>query len=118
MWLDEGLAEYFEVGAGERASGNPHHKALTWNLRLGRVPRLARLEALRDVADMSADDYRDAWAWVHFLLHCPTEARHELVRFLGDIRAGASPGPLNQRLELRLSGAEKRLVEHFLAWPR
>jgi hypothetical protein len=118
LWLDEGLAEYFEVGADQRASGNPHHDALKWNLRLGRAPRLARLESRHDLSEMTASDYRDAWAWVHFMLHGPNEAHDELVRFLADIRASSAPGQLSARLESRLPGVEKRLVEHFRTWPR
>ncbi len=118
LWLDEGLAEYFEVAAGERAAGNPHHDALKWNLRLGRAPRLARLESRHDLSEMTAADYRDAWAWVHFMLHGPSEAHDELVKYLGDIRANAAPGQLSARLESRLPGVEKRLVEHFRSWPR
>ncbi len=118
LWLDEGLAEYFEVAAEQRAAGNPHHDALKWNLRLGRAPRLARLESRHDLSEMTAGDYRDAWAWVHFMLHGPPEAHDELVRFLADIRASAAPGQLSARLESRLPGVERRLVEHFRAWPR
>ncbi|HTM54315.1 MAG TPA: hypothetical protein VL175_09815 [Pirellulales bacterium] len=113
LWLDEGLAEYFEVPPAARISANPHLKSVKWNLRLGAVPRLARLEARQDVSDMNAGDYRDAWAWVHFLLNGPPEAHDELVRFLDDIARGAAAGQLSRRLESRLGGAEVRLAEHF-----
>jgi hypothetical protein len=116
LWLDEGLAEYFEVPPNARIAGNPHLKILKWNLRLGAVPRLSRLEARQDVADMNAGDYRDAWAWVHFLLNGPPEAHDELVRFLDDIARGAAAGQLSRRLETRLGGAEARLAEHFKAF--
>ena len=116
LWLDEGLAEYFEVAPAQRAAGNPHYQALKWNLRLGIVPRLARLETRRDISEMTAGDYRDAWAWVHFMLHGPVEARQELVRFLSDIHAEIPPGQLSQRLEARLGPIEKRLAEHFRTW--
>ncbi|HEY2893314.1 MAG TPA: hypothetical protein VGJ16_03850 [Pirellulales bacterium] len=113
LWLDEGLAEYFEVSPAARIAANPHLKSVKWNLRLGAVPRLARLETRQDVSDMSAGDYRDAWAWVHFLLNGPPEAHDELVRFLDDIARGAVAGQLSRRLETRLGGAEARLAEHF-----
>lgn len=113
LWLDEGLAEYFEVAPHERASNNPHQKSLGWNLRLGMVPHLSVLEAKRDISEMSASDYRDAWAWVHFMLHGPPEAHQELVRFLADISQSAPPGRLSDRLEMRLPGVERRLVDHF-----
>ena len=41
---------------------------------------------------MDRSDYRAAWAWVHFMLHGPVEARDELVRFLADIRLGTPLG--------------------------
>jgi hypothetical protein len=118
LWLDEGLAEYFEVPAAERANGNPHLKALKWNLRLGMAPHLVALEKKRDISDMTATDYRYAWAWVHFMLHGPPEAHEELTAYLADIQNHTPPGQLSQRLERRLPGAEERLVQHFKAWKR
>lgn len=118
LWLDEGLAEYFEVPANQRAYDNPHLSALRWDLRLGNVPRLHVLEAKRDLADLSGTDYRHAWAWTHFMLHGPTEARAELIRFLGDIRSNTPPGKLSDRLERRLPALQDRLVRHFRDWQR
>ena len=116
LWLDEGLAEFFEVPADRRAYGNPHLAELKWNLRLGMTPRLAVLEQKRDLAEMSAVDYRYAWAWVHFMLYGPREAHEELVAFLRDIQQSTPPGQLSERLERRLPGVEKRLVSHFRNW--
>ena len=118
LWLDEGLAEYFEVPPDDRAYNNSHLSALRWDLRLGNVPRIAHLEAKRDLTDMSATDYRHAWAWVHFMMHGPIEAREQLVQFLGDIRVSTPPGKLSDHLEHRLPGLEKRLVQHFKDWRR
>jgi hypothetical protein len=116
LWLDEGLAEYFEVAPAERAYGNPHLTALRWDLRLGNVPRIAKLEQNRDLSEMNGTDYRHAWAWVHFMLHGPKEAHDELASFLGDIHAGTPPGKLSVRLERSLPGVERRLVAHFANW--
>jgi hypothetical protein len=118
LWLDEGLAEYFEVPPGERAYDNPHLGALRWDLRLGNVPRITVLEAKGDLAEMSATDYRHAWAWVHFMIHGPKEARDELVGFLGDIRMNTPPGKLSERLARQLPHPEKLLAQHFKAWRR
>jgi hypothetical protein len=116
LWLDEGLAEFFEVPAHQRAYGNPHLAELKWNLRLGLTPRLASLEQKRDLGEMSAVDYRYAWAWVHFMLYGPREAHEELVAYLRDIQQSSPPGQLSERLERRLPGVEKRLVSHFRNW--
>lgn len=118
LWLDEGLAEYFEVPPAERAYDNPHLGALRWDLRFGRVPHLAALEAKGDLAEMTAADYRHAWAWVHFMLHGPKVAHDELVRFLGDIRMNLPPGKLSERLAHQIPQPEKLLVQHFKAWHR
>ena len=47
LWLDEGLAEYFEVPAPLRASANPHLKSVRWASRLRWDPSLAKLEEQR-----------------------------------------------------------------------
>ncbi len=118
LWLDEGLAEYFEVPEDQRAFGNPHLKWIRLDARLGRIPKLAQIEAKHDVSEMTSTDYRHAWAWTHFMLHGPTEAREELVKFLADIRANNPPGKLSERLENRLPGVDKRLADHFKNWKR
>jgi hypothetical protein len=118
LWLDEGLAEYFEVPEEQRAFANPHLKWARLDARLNRMPPLVQIEAKHDVADMSGGDYRHAWAWTHFMLHGPPEAHEELIHFLADIRANNPPGKLSDRLERRLPGVEKRLAEHFKNWKR
>jgi hypothetical protein len=118
LWLDEGLAEYFEVPEDQRAFANPHLKWIRLDARLGRIPKLAQIEAKRDLAEMTSADYRHAWAWTHFMLHGPTEAREELVKFLGDIRANNPPGKLSERLERRLPGVDTRIADHFTNWKR
>lgn len=118
LWLDEGLAEYFEVPPAERAYDNPHLGALRWDLRFGNSPSMTALEAKGDLAEMSATDYRHSWAWVHFMIHGPKEARDELVGFLGDIRMSIPPGKLSERLARRLPHPEKLLAQHFKTWRR
>lgn len=118
LWLDEGLAEYYEVPPDERLSKNPHHGSLIWKLRFGQVPRIATLEAKRDLSEMGRSEYRNAWAWVHFLLNGPPAARQELIKFFAEIRAGAPPGVLSQRLGRVLENPERSLVQHFKTFPR
>ncbi len=98
LWLDEGLAEYFEVTSQERADGNPHWKYVKWSAYLAQTPRLEDLEQTRDLSQMTRTRYRHAWAWVHFMLHGPPEARAELQHFLADIQALTPPGLLSDRL--------------------
>ncbi len=118
LWLDEGLAEYFEVPPGRRAFDNPHLRSLQWNLRFGAVPRIGDLEKKGGLAEMGRTDYRYSWAWVHFMLHGPREAHAELVGYLQDIRASTPPGLLSQRLQHRLPGVQQRFAAHFNSWKR
>jgi hypothetical protein len=116
LWLDEGLAEYFEVAAAQRASGNPHQKYVRWSAYFGQTPRLEDLEQIREVSQMTISRYRQAWAWVHFMLHGPPEAREELQRFLADLQALTPPGLLSRRLRYRLPDLDARFADHCRNW--
>ena len=86
LWLDEGLAKYFEVPENERAFDHPYFGDLRWNLRVGMVQSIDELEQRRDISEMGASEYRDAWAWVHFMFHGPTGGHAALVQYLADVR--------------------------------
>lgn len=118
LWLDEGLAEYFEVSADKRAFDNPHLKATRWLVRVGNAPRIEDLEAIRELGGMGAGEYRSAWAWTHFMLHGSAEAHDELVRYLADIAAHTPPGQLSERLRRRIPDLERRFVTHFQEWEK
>lgn len=113
LWLDEGLAEYFEVPRDQRSAKNPHHATLQALVRSGRLPRLEELEALDSLDAMGREEYRDAWAWVHFLLHGPREAHEELVQYLAELHAGGDAGRLSDRLRRRLPNLSRQMAEHF-----
>lgn len=116
LWLDEGIAEYFEVLAEDRASRNPHQARLKWAMRLLWKPNLDRLEHKTALSEMSQEDYRESWAWVHFLLHGPDEVRRVLPDYLHSIQAGNPPGPLSKALDAKVSNAGRRMVGHLKAW--
>jgi len=81
LWLDEGLAEYCEAAPPARLRGHPWLAQATADARLGRAVRLDALEAKTRAETLRDADYRAAWAWVHFLLNGPAEARDELRRY-------------------------------------
>ena len=118
LWLDEGLAEYFEMPAELRAFDHPHLSKLRWNLRFGMVRDLESLEACHDLSDMGSAEYRFAWSWAHFMLHGPLPAHHTLVRYLADIRRGNPPGQLSARLRSALPNLDRQMAEHFRQWRR
>lgn len=117
LWLDEGLAEYFEAPYDQRAFGHPHLAKVKWNLRWGlSTPKLEKLEQLRSLQQMGPSEYRQAWAWVHFMLHGSSTAHEELELFLADIRAQTPPGQLSERLRRRIPDLEQKFEEHFRQW--
>ena len=118
LWLDEGLAEYFEMPEPSRAFDHPHLSTLRWNLRLGMLRSIESLEQPQQLADMGGVEYRFAWAWVHFMLHGPLPAHRALVQFLSDIRRGDPPGQLSSRLRAAVPNLEERVIQHFKYWVR
>lgn len=113
LWLDEGLAEYFEVSREKRPALNPHHDVVRALISGGQLPRLEALETLDSLEAMGREEYRDAWAWVHFMLHGPRPAHEELVRYLADLESGGEQGRLSDRLRRRLPDLNRRVTEHF-----
>jgi len=118
LWLDEGLAVYYENPVEKRVNGSPQWDGVRWSVRLGGVERLEVLEKKRRVEEMERGDYRAAWAWVHFMFHGSPEANDELVRFVADLQAGNPPGLLSQRLQRRLANPAEQLAAHFRKWSR
>lgn len=116
LWLDEGLAEYFEVRSQNRASANPHQLRMKWAARLGWKPNLARLESRSDLTEFSAADYRESWAWVHFLLHSSDEGSELLHRYLATIQQERPPGPLSGHLSRTIDDPPRRLIRHLRRW--
>lgn len=118
LWLDEGLAEYFEMPEGQRAFDHPHLSTLRWNLRLGMLRSVESLEAQQELADMGSVEYRFSWAWMHFMLHGPMAAHRALVEYLADIRRGEEAGQLSTRLRRAMPDLEERMLQHFKHWRR
>ncbi|MFO0905924.1 MAG: hypothetical protein U0939_23155 [Pirellulales bacterium] len=113
LWLDEGLAEYFELPADQRAGGNPYLAQVQWQATLKQVPHLETLDAIQDLEHMGKDEYRAAWAWVHFLLHGAPGGRIELIRYLADLRSGVDAERLSTRLARRMPDRESQFLQHF-----
>jgi hypothetical protein len=113
LWLDEGLAEYFETPSADRPAGCPHLDELEWSLRLGIVVDVRALEKKRELTELTALDYRFAWAWSHFLLHGPSAGHRELTAFLTDLRRGTPAGTLSERLATATPKPTEQLLRHF-----
>jgi len=114
LWLDEGLAEYFEGPEG-RQGLNPEHLArLPDDLKAGWRPDLARLETLTNVREMTPRDYRESWAWVHYLLNEPGPGRPALLSYLHELKAQpVSPPLLAERLAKTDLADGQRVLSHL-----
>jgi len=116
LWLDEGLAEYFEVPPLDRESKNPHMLGIKWGVQLGFYEELHDLEQLQDFDKMTKSAYRSAWAWIHFILHSPANLRLELTQFLAQIRSNNPPGLLSHRLTHQIPHLDTAFCNHFRNW--
>ncbi|NOY42702.1 MAG: DUF1570 domain-containing protein [Planctomycetes bacterium] len=113
FWLDEGLAEYFEVARGQHGVNQPHLDYLAAKADLeGWKPDISRLEQLPAAETMTQEDYAEAWAWVHFLLESGDKAAI-LTDYLNDLRQGDDAGTLSTRISKRLAVPELALAEHL-----
>lgn len=110
LWLDEGLAEYFEVGAAHQGLNAAHLTQLT-NLESFQ-PNLLRLEQLASAAEMTQLDYAESWAWIHFLLESDVDKSALLTDYLADLQQGANT-TLSTHLSKRLAQPELSLREHL-----
>ena len=97
LWLDEGLAEYFELPPSEHGINSSHVETLRRDLGVTFQPDLDRLEKMKEVNEMKGPEYREAWLWVHLMMTRP-EARAVLLTYLQELRTKTKPSPLGPRL--------------------
>jgi hypothetical protein len=113
LWLDEGLAEFFEVPRGYQGLNMPHVHQLVERLQEGWQPNLRRLESLSSPAEMDQIDYAESWAWTHYLLHASPAHRDLLRHFLRDVQQQPQSEPLSGRLERAAGPAEQALATYL-----
>lgn len=118
LWLDEGLAEYFEVAEEPLGMNRDYTLRLVSAVENGWRPDLERLEGLNSVAQMQKADYQESWAWIHFLLHDSPETKAALLDYLHDLRASAQVTNLRDRLRKNVPAAEERLLVHASTLPK
>ncbi len=113
LWLDEGLAEYFEMPRGQHGYHRVNIDDLMAGSAAGRWhPDIRRLEAIKSVADMGRTEYAEAWAWVHLLLETEP-ARQEILRnYLIRLRRDAVAEPLSNHLRQFALDDPQLLLSH------
>jgi hypothetical protein len=110
LWLDEGLAEYFELSPAVRGVNRQHLQTMQ---RDGLHPNLSRLEQLTQVDQMNPVEYREAWAWVHFMLHSDPQNRQVLINYMHQLRKNSNPGPILPQLQARNPDLNNALLDYL-----
>lgn len=114
LWIDEGLAEYFEVDVAFRGLNQAHLEQLITAMRQQTwQPQLARLDRLDTIHSMEQIDYAEAWAWAHLLLETTPDRRQLLQDYLADLVHGRRGEGLASRVLRQEPDAERRLLMHL-----
>jgi hypothetical protein len=99
LWLDEGVAEFFELPRSEQGVHAAHVAHLSGRLLEGTWrPDIDRMEALASAGELSQDHYAEAWCWTHWLLNTTPQRRRLLQDYLTDVRRDVKTAPLSSRL--------------------
>lgn len=110
LWLDEGLAEYFETAPSATRLNHDHLIGLSEALVNGWQPDLHRLSQLDSVSQMQRQDYQESWAWVHFLLHEVPGGRGLLVDYFREATSiNGDPADAVAEIEALVPNAPQRL---------
>jgi hypothetical protein len=116
LWLDEGLAEFFENDLVQPGAELERVELFTKDLAGGWTPDLERLASISDIRQMTPRDYREAWAWVHLFLKGPASGKAVMASCLNDLHQGPEKVDLCQRLAQN-GGTTDRLLAHLKAVP-
>jgi hypothetical protein len=115
IWLDEGLAEYYELPPNWKGVNSLHVNQLRAEQGQAFQPNMDRLEQLSTVHQMTPAEYRESWAWVHLMLNGDPAAKKVLVGYLRELRTNTQPAPLRPRLMAVYPGLDTALVRHLAA---
>ena len=89
LWIDEGLAEFYECDRGQ-TGWNPSQYDLLIAARdkTDWQPNLKRLEKRTRTEELTELDYAESWLWAHFLLRTTDSRTALLQEYLADCRSG------------------------------
>ncbi|MEM7457685.1 MAG: DUF1570 domain-containing protein, partial [Planctomycetota bacterium] len=114
LWLDEGIAEYFEVASGFGGINRMHIDLLMARMKNGTwQPDLRRLESVVDPARMTQLDYAEAWLWTHFLLNDNPETRAIVQRRIDELEQGLPMTPVSSEIQRILPDSESGIQRYL-----
>lgn len=115
LWLDEGLAEYFEVPENTKGLNLPHIELLKGQQnRVEWKPDLRRLESLVELSELKQLDYAESWLWMHYLLETTPVRRQFLQNYLDALRVTGSTPPLSLEIRNFEPEYEQEVRRHLL----
>ena len=110
LWLDEGLAEYYETPPANDGYSSPHAHLLLDQLdRAQWQPDLKRLESITKASSLTLMDYAESWLWVHWLLH-DARGRSRLQQHVSEQLANDGVLPISASVG---DDAEAALSQHL-----
>jgi len=116
IWLDEGLAEYFEATGGFRGRHRGHVNLLTRLYDRGDwSPDLRRLEQMQKPEEMTLLDYAESWLWIHLLMETAPDRSQWLRRYLVELQNQQRVRPLSKRTPKSERPLKRSLIQH-LKW--
>jgi len=114
LWLDEGLAEYYELPRGCHGVNRQHVELLLGSLKEGTWrPDLQRLEAMNATTAMTQLDYAESWAWVHLLLGRGGSRTGPIHEYLRELYRSGQAQPVSGRLLAAAGDPSGELIEHL-----
>lgn len=114
LWLDEGIAEYFETPRGKHGFNSPHIYQLANAFRRGEwKPDLVRLEEIRRPELMTQEHYAESWLWVHFLLESSVENQRLLQDQLARLRMSGDAGVASEKIVAEIPDVNEQLLKHL-----
>ncbi len=117
IWLDEGLAGFFEQPPSNDGI-NPLHLDTLRSPETSTRPSsfmadLVRLEKLKEVGQMGRAEYQEAWAWVHYMLRGEAAARKVFLEHLKSLRSNPNAGTLSTKLEPEVGDPNTAMMRHL-----
>jgi hypothetical protein len=114
LWLDEGIAEYFETPRANSGFNSPHFHLLLEKYDAGQwQPDLKRLEKLRKASALTQMDYAESWLWVHYLLHHDVHTAGILQTHIEEVRVDPAGARSLDELLIESSRDATELLSHF-----
>jgi hypothetical protein len=116
LWIDEGLAEYFEAPQDDLPVNQPHIRLLAQAYRSGSWrPDLARLENVSANANLTQMEYAEAWLWIHFLLNKDADTHKLICDTLSQLKDFGHAAQLTPQVEALIPNSKQALLGHLKA---